>query len=272
MKPYFLMTVDVDPFIPSKRKWIIENGVISLLNLFDKNAIKATFFVPGAIAEKFPATIEEIANKKHEVACHGLMHNASEANLDVYKQIRTIKNATEIIENITGQRPVGFRAPLFKANRNCWIALQKNSYIYDSSIVCSPLYRNKNFGPFLGAKPYYLPIPKNDEDNALLEIPVSINPFLPLPLGGSWFRILGLKWAKIGVKMNFFFQIPVVFYIHPNDLFIFPELYHLDWYLYKNNQNCMEMLNKIIVFVRHQEAQFLTASELAKIVIGKNNS
>jgi peptidoglycan/xylan/chitin deacetylase (PgdA/CDA1 family) len=260
-KQYFIMTIDVDPPISSIPNFIIEDGVVFLLNLFDEYAIKATFFVPSMVAEKFPAIIEEIVKRRHEVACHGLKHDPWEATLNVNKQIRLIKNATEIIQSKTGLRPVGFRAPLFRINRNCWIALQKNGYVYDSSVVCSPFYGS--YRKFFPAKPFLLPISKANKSHSLLEIPVSTNPFLPFPLGGAWMRILGLRWSKIGVKLNFISQTPVVFYIHPKD--VVPRKYGRVWYYYRNTTNCLKMLDEIIKYAKQSGAKFLTAHALARL-------
>jgi hypothetical protein len=262
MHPYFVMTIDVDPPISSIPSFIVKDGVLSLLNLFDKYAVKATFFVPSVVAEKFPATIKEIVKGRHEVACHGLKHDPWEATLNVDKQIKMIRAATEIIQSIAGLRPVGFRAPLFRINENCWIALQKNSYIYDSSVVCSPFYGSHRI--FFPTKPFFLSTPKKNENCGLLEIPVSANPFLPFPLGGFWMRIFGSRWGKIGVKLNFISRTPVVFYIHPKD--VVPRIYGRRWYYYRNTNNCMSMLNEIIEYAKQNGAKFLRAYELAKIL------
>jgi hypothetical protein len=255
------MTVDVDPpmsFIPN---FIIEDGVISLLKLFDEYAVKATFFVPAVVAEKFSAIMEKIIGRGHEVSCHGLKHDPFEATLNVNKQIRILRTATEIIQSTTGLRPVGFRAPLFKINKNCWTALQKNGYVYDSSVVCSPFYGSHRI--FFPAKPFLLPVSKTNENHGLLEIPVSANPFLPFPLGGAMMRIFGSKWSKMGVKMNFIFQTPVVFYVHPKD--VIPRTYGWVWHSYRNTANCAKMLDEIIKYAKRSGAKFLTAYELARL-------
>ena len=261
LKLYFIMTIDVDPplsYIPNQ---IIVRGVIALLNFLNKHAIKATFFVPAVVAEKFPVVMEEIVQQGHEVACHGLKHDKREATLGISEELRIIKTATEIIQSATGLRPVGFRAPLFNVNENCWIALQKNDYVYDSSIVCSPLYGSHKI--FFPSKPFPLPVPKTSKNCSLLEIPVSANPFLPFPLGGACMRIFGSRWCKIGVKINFLSRNPVVFYIHPKD--VIPRTWGCSWWWYRNTGNCMKMLDEIIKYAERSGAKFITAYELARL-------
>jgi len=255
------MTIDMDPPVSFIPKFIIEDGVISLLKFLEKFAIKATFFIPAVVAQQFSATVEEVVKRKHEVACHGLKHDIREATLNVNEQIRRIRTATEIIQSTTGLRPVGFRAPLFRINRNCWIALQKNGYEYDSSVVSSPFYGSHRI--FFPVKPFPLPVFETNEKHSLLEIPVSTNPFLPFPLGGTWMRIFGTKWSEIGVKMNLISKTPVVFYIHPKD--VIAREYGRAWHYYRNTANCMRMLDKIIKYAKRNGASFLTAHELARL-------
>jgi hypothetical protein len=254
------MTIDVDPPVSSIPSFIVEEGVFQILKLLDKYAIKATFFIPAVTAQKFPIAIKEIKKRGHEIASHGLKHHPDEATLSLNKQIQMIKTATEIIESISGSRPIGYRAPLFKVNENCWMALQKNHYLYDSSVVYSPFYGR--FRKIFPIKPFQIRI-KHYNYCDLTEIPVSVNPFIPLPLGGTWMRIFGLKWCKIGIKMNFTFQTPVVFYVHPKD--VIPRTYGRKWHYYRNTTNCMKTLEEIIKYAIRNRARFLKACELTKV-------
>ena len=49
----------------------VTDNVIRLLDLFDEKNVKATHFVLGWVAERFPALIREIDNRGHEIASHG---------------------------------------------------------------------------------------------------------------------------------------------------------------------------------------------------------
>ena len=259
---YFIMTVDVDPPFTSKQNYIIYKGIDQLLNLFSKYSIRATFFVPAIVAKEFSEVVKKIVELKHEIGCHGLKHDPMETILSINKQVRNIKKATEIIEFATGVRPIGFRAPLFKINRDCFIALQKNGYLYDSSIVNSLFYARSTIA--WRSKPFCI---KNfaGEDHPLIEIPVSVNPLLPFPIGGGWLRIFGLKWAKIGLKMNLTLRKQAMFYIHPKDL-ISLSGHNLPWYYYRNVPNCIKMLTEVIKYVQQNGALSITASELASNV------
>jgi hypothetical protein len=259
------MTVDVDPPIPSNpNPNIVRDGVVKLLRLFNKYAIRATFFVPAVMAQNFPEIMESIVKQRHEVACHGLKHDPKEASLSFYEELTIIKNATEIIQSTAGIRPVGFRAPLFNVNENCWRALQKNDYVYDSSVVCFRLYKNHKI--LFTSRPFLLPASEIGEKCGLIEIPVSANPFLTFPLGGAFFRIFGSRWSKLGIRINFLFGNLVVFYIHPKD--VDPRTKGRSWWWYKNTGNCMKLLEKVIKYAKQNGANFTTAYELAKSFLG----
>ncbi|MEM3759532.1 MAG: polysaccharide deacetylase family protein [Candidatus Bathyarchaeia archaeon] len=264
----FIMTVDVDPPFSSKQNYVIERGIACLLDIFDRYLIRATFFVPGVVAKEFPKIMEEIVQRKHEIACHGLKHTPSEATLDVNKQMEIINTATKIIESTAGLKPVGFRAPLFRTNKNCWIALSRNKYLYDSSVVLSPLF-GMSFKMHLQSQPYFLFKSKVSQHFNLLEIPISVNPFLPFPLGGGWLRIFGLKWAKAGIEINFALRSPVIFYIHPKDL-INLDTYGLPWYMYRNTSVCLKTLTEIIEYVKQNGGRFIKAYELAHSILAKD--
>ena len=263
LKP-FVMTVDVDPPPPSVPDLDIEKGTTDILQLLDKHQVPATFFVPARVALEFPELIQEIKNRGHEIACHGFKHQANEAVSGFNEQNRMIKRATEEIERISGSRPIGFRAPLFRSNAYCRAALQRNNYVYDSSFVSSPFYGNPK--AHLLSKPFFLSCSNNHAECNLLEIPVSVNPFLPFPLGGAYLRIFGSRWAKVGIRTNSIFNAPVVFYIHPKDVIF--RTYGPSWYSYKNTTKCMKVLNDLILYGKRIEAKFMKACELAELHLG----
>jgi peptidoglycan/xylan/chitin deacetylase (PgdA/CDA1 family) len=262
------MTVDMDPAPPSAPYLDIEKGTADILRLFHEYGVKATFFVTASVALDFPEMIQEIRRKGHEIACHGLKHDANEAMSSIDEQCRTIRTATEEIESIAGSRPIGFRAPLFRSNANCRVALHRNDYVYDSSVVCSPFYGS--YKTRLLSRPFFLSCSGSRADCNLLEIPVSVNPFMPFPLGGSFMRIFGLNWIKIGIRTNSMLNAPIVFYVHPKDVIL--RTSGIYWHSYRNTANCLRMLEEIILYGKKIRAEFMRACELAEahLGIGKN--
>ena len=107
---------------------IVETTSI-LLDLFSKHNVKSTFFVVGYIAEKFPNLINEIQEKGHEIASHSYSH------LDLRKATKNevqkdLLKSFETIENVTGERVLGFRAPFFSIDHRLPEFLDHFDYIY----------------------------------------------------------------------------------------------------------------------------------------------
>jgi hypothetical protein len=99
-------------------------------------SVKATFFVLGWIAERYPNLVRRIQKEGHEIACHGYAHRL------VYTQSRNefrqdIKKAKSILEEITGSEVMGYRAPSYSiTNKSQWAfeVLAEEGFKYDSSI------------------------------------------------------------------------------------------------------------------------------------------
>ncbi len=273
----FVMTVDVDGWSsllgfynvnhdPTEADLQVkeEDGLTILLDLFNKHDISATFFIPGDMVRRHPEKIREVARNGHELGCHGLLHKKNEFFESLDDQRKTIRVTTALIRKETGLTPIGFRAPCLRYNEDTFIALQENGYLYDTSAVATFIpgyYGRLNFA----YKPYRIKN-KLNEDTSLVELPVSVNPLLPLSLSAAWMRNLGLSWVKFGVKTNFMEGNPVVFYIHPRDVLTLPKVAGVPWHLYRNvGKNTVKMLDDMLYYAKSLGASFVKGSDLAKI-------
>lgn len=266
----FIMTVDVDPPSPSNPRIDIEKGVKGLVELFHSHQIDATFFITASIAERFPSAIKSICAGNHEIACHGLDHVGYECHLSKEEQRHRIRLATNVIMTATGHRPLGFRAPGFRINRACLEVLQENRYIYDSSMV--PTYVPSAYGhPLTPSKPYFLTKNSRKHASYLVELPISVNPLIPLPLGGAWMRTLGSSWTKLSVKINFILGRHVVFYVHPKDVIYVSMEPWAPWYYHRNIKFGMKMLDDLIKYVKKIHGHFQKAGDVVKSFILENS-
>jgi peptidoglycan/xylan/chitin deacetylase (PgdA/CDA1 family) len=90
----------------------VESTTFYLLGILEKSKIKATFFIMGWIAERYPELVKEIHLKGHEIGYHSYFHmrpfrqNPTEFEDDLSKGLKTI-------ENIIGQKVIMYRAPNF---------------------------------------------------------------------------------------------------------------------------------------------------------------
>lgn len=117
-----------------------EEQAAALLALLDELGVTATFFVLGMSARNHPGVVRELAARGHEVACHGFAHER------VYGQTAEafrddLLASLELLGELAGSRPLGYRAPAFSINRDTpWAfeILAELGFAYDSSLYDSP--------------------------------------------------------------------------------------------------------------------------------------
>lgn len=90
-----------------------------LLDLFEKHSMRATFAVPAIMAETFPDSVREAVKSGHEVAANGYLHE-DVGKLEKDEEKRRLDLTTELLEEICGQRPLGwFCLPTRKDDYGC---------------------------------------------------------------------------------------------------------------------------------------------------------
>jgi polysaccharide deacetylase family protein (PEP-CTERM system associated) len=229
---YNILTVDVEDWYQSstelfcKRdsyktvypgKRVIKN-THKLLELLSENQTKATFFILGTVAERFPELITEIKDNGHEIAIHGYYHHL------VYEQSREqftqdLHKSISLTQDITGERVMGYRAPYFSITEKSRWALNimlENGLDYDSSIF--PINRRLYGIPNSPRYPYLI---ASNGGRILLEFPISTLRFAGFRIptgGGGYLRILPYSIIKASIKQANRYQHPTVIYIHPYEL------------------------------------------------------
>jgi len=192
-------TLDLEDHRPNdkykKRYPEITRQVLSLL---DENSVKGTFFVVGAIANDTPDLIKEIANKGHELAFHSYAHQQlQDETPERFKQETAL--GKKILEDISGQEVIGYRAPVFSLTKNTMWALDTLSELgfkYSSSVL--PASNPLNGFPDVPKNPFYWP-------NDLLEIPVPVANIGPVSipyLGGVYLRYLPKSLIKKIIELS----------------------------------------------------------------------
>ena len=106
-------------------------GAWEILKLLDKYGIKATFFVPGRTAERYPDLIKAIDAAGHEIGCHGYDHELF-ADYSIEEQNEIIDRAQAEIGQHTGKKFLGFRAPTGDPTPDTVDLLEKKGFIYSS--------------------------------------------------------------------------------------------------------------------------------------------
>jgi peptidoglycan-N-acetylglucosamine deacetylase len=108
-------------------------GVPSLLALLKERGLKATFFVPGRVCERHPASVSAIAEAGHEVGLHGYTH--TDPTKQSYEQEREeLEKSIGLIKEF-GVSPRGYRSPAWEFSENTLGLLQEFGIEYSSNYM-----------------------------------------------------------------------------------------------------------------------------------------
>jgi peptidoglycan/xylan/chitin deacetylase (PgdA/CDA1 family) len=227
------LTVDVEqdapPFLNTWQG--IEKGLPLMLEVLAKHDVPATFFITGLAAERYPKLITEVS-QKYEVSCHGYEHERFDM-LAVEEQRKRIQKATEILQKITGTKPLGFRAPNFKLNGQTLALLEQIGYIYDASKVSYKRALKKN-------------------SFSLVEIPNTLpSSFLRLPIWLSQ-QVLSLCLCFLPL---------VVLDYHPWELV---RMSHIRFDMrFATGEKALNRLDRTVSYLHARGTRFVTLKEVA---------
>ena len=104
-------------------------GIPRALNLFDKHNIKVSSFMIGKAVQNAPDLAQEIVRRGHEAAAHGRTWQNSYF-LPRDEEKRFIADSQDIIEKVTGQRPVGWNAYWLRNSVHILETLQELGFLY----------------------------------------------------------------------------------------------------------------------------------------------
>jgi polysaccharide deacetylase family protein (PEP-CTERM system associated) len=163
----------------------LERQTEAVLGLLDELGVKATFFVLGMTAERYPDLVREAASRGHELASHGYAHErVYEQSPETFRADLT--RGLDALEAAAGMRAVGYRAPAFSITRDtpwAYDVLAELGFEYDSSQYDSPRIPRR-ITP-VPRTPYRLRLESGAE---LWELPVAAG---RLPVGGgAYWRVL----------------------------------------------------------------------------------
>ena len=141
----------------------------------------------GWVAEREPALVREIADGGHEIACHGYGHQLPMQLTPV--QFRDdVLRARKILEEISGQSVVGYRAPSFNIDRERLAILEACGFRYDSSH--HPFGLHERYGRLGDLGNPIAPGIYRLDQMVELELPVEHVGGLAMPAsGGGYFRL-----------------------------------------------------------------------------------
>jgi polysaccharide deacetylase family protein (PEP-CTERM system associated) len=205
-------------FIDEKRWDSLESRAISnvrlILELLAGHQTRATFFILGWMAERYPRLMQEIDQAGHEIASHGYRHRLIyELDRDTFREY--VRRSKKLLEDLTGKPVLGYRATSFSIVKDTLWALdilRESGFMYDASMfpVRHDIYGIDGFPRF----PFVL-------ENGLIEIPASTLRLggrnLPMA-GGGYLRLYPYWVTKKGIQSLNRSGYPAVVYLHPWEL------------------------------------------------------
>lgn len=223
------LTVDVEdyfhvaalaPNIPRDSWDTRESRVVGntqkLLSMFEQFDVRATFFVLGWVAERYPQLVKDIAARGHEVACHGFSHKLVYEQSPAEFHEETVRSK-KLLEDITGSAVLGYRAASYSIVReSLWAIdiLADLGFVYDSSIF--PVHHDRYGIPDAKRAPNRMATPAG---KTIVEWPLATAGILGFRLpvaGGGYFRLLPYWLSRWGLaSINRRERQPFIFYLHP---------------------------------------------------------
>ena len=239
----------------------VEKNTQRLMDMFDEAQVKATFFILGWVADKNRMLINEIAERGHEVACHGYSHQLIYNQTPEVFREETIRSKS-LLEDIV-QAPVrGYRAASYSITRDSLWALDilaEAGFEYDSSIF--PVRHDRYGIPDANEIPHTL---KTPQGHSIVEFPLStakiFNYKLPIA-GGGYFRLYPYALTRAGLRQVNSRNQPFIFYLHPWEIDPDQPKVEAGWLSrfrhYNNLEKCELRLQRLM-----QDFQFTTASQV----------
>ena len=228
----------------------VVDNTYRLLDLFDRNNVKATHFVLGWVADRCPDLVREIDRRGHEIASHGYSHQL------IYKQSPSVFHqetirSKSLLEDITGKQVLGYRAASYSiTNDSLWAldTLVEAGFKYDSSIF--PVHHD-NYGiPDAKKEPHLLQTPSG---KSIVEFPLStynvMGQTLPVS-GGGYFRLYPYMLSRFFLNKLNASSKPFVFYLHPWEVDPEQPRVKASWFSefrhYNNLEKCHERLSRLL--------------------------
>ncbi|MDG6921274.1 MAG: polysaccharide deacetylase [Nitrososphaerota archaeon] len=106
-------------------------GLPRVLAMLGRQEVRGTFFVPGAIAERYPEAAKSIASAGHEIAHHGYLHEDC-SKLTKDEERKMLIQGGDALFRVTGVRPKGARLSLGKTTIS---NLDDLGFVYESTLM-----------------------------------------------------------------------------------------------------------------------------------------
>ncbi len=160
------------PGVLSQGTYGAKVAVPLILELLERQGLRATFFVPGRVAERHPQRVREMVAAGHEVGHHGYTHTSPTA-LSPEAEEEELVRGLGILRGL-GAQPVGYRSPSWELSPHTTGLLRKHGFRYSSNFMDD-------------VRPY------RHEGSGLVELPVQ---WVLDDAAHFWFSGSGMDWLR----------------------------------------------------------------------------
>ena len=110
-------------------------GLGRVVSLLDRFEIPASFFIPAVSLQLHPTMADVIKESgRHEFAIHGWIHEMN-TSLTAERERELLVRAIDYMTEVTGERPVGYRAPSWNFSPHTLSIIQELGFTYESSLM-----------------------------------------------------------------------------------------------------------------------------------------
>ena len=218
-----ILTFDIEEwfhcdFLSGDENWLnyevrIHKNTDFILKILSKHNRKATFFILGWVADKYPEIVKKIYDEGHEIGCHSMKHEL--VHRFTPNQFRKdTQQASNVIEQVIGEKVIIYRAPAFSITKETTWAfeiLNELGITHDASVFPAK-HDYGGFPSFGNSEPSII------ETNgvSIKEFPMNIRKIFNKSIvfsGGGFFRLFPYKLIKKWTTESEY----VMTYFHPRD-------------------------------------------------------
>lgn len=231
----------------SRGKYGPNEGFYRVMNLLEKQELKATFFIPGYMIENYPEQVKQVHEAGHEIGYHGYLHE-QKRGIDREEEVERMEKCEKLIASITGRRPVGHRGPGSIIHPFTMEELAKRGYLYSSNMkdTNTPYFHEEigKYGPIVE-----LPVEDYMDDSTYyffcLTPPVVHRDIVPPSfVNGCWQADFDQLVTEPGSIM--------VLHLHPQFI---------------GHAGRIRAFSELITYMKQHDAWFATAEDVAQYVL-----
>lgn len=109
-------------------------GAPRLMDLLERHGIRATFFVPGQTADRYPALLKELVARGHELGAHGYAHLWPDQCTPAQER-EEMERGLESLRRAAGAEVVGYRSPAWEFGPGTMALLLEKTFLYSSNFM-----------------------------------------------------------------------------------------------------------------------------------------